>query len=97
MIDKTEFILPKKWAVKITEENRNILYNWAKSQPKYNDFWDDCWKKSANYCLSKHYNDQSYCYTLNNLFRHHPEYKEITFDEFQKYVLKKIEPLIHII
>jgi hypothetical protein len=96
MIDKTEFILPERWAVKITEENRNILYNWAKSQPKYSDYWNEHWTR-ARYCLSKHFNDNSYCYCATFFFVKHPEYIEITFDEFQKYVLKKIEPLIHII
>ena len=89
---KPEFVLPNKWAVKITDENRETLYNWAKSQPGYDDIWDEWW------CVSSRgkflsgtdvVKDGSYAVGGNFMNSNHPDTQIITFEQFQQHVLKQ--------
>lgn len=78
-----EFILPEKWAVKITEENQNILKDYVES---FSDF-DDAYELSCHgFVISDRYDGsyQFWCDTLED-----EKYTEITFDQFKQYVLKQ--------
>jgi hypothetical protein len=78
-----EFVLPKKWCVKVTQENKEVLDSWRKKQPKYKD------KHSLNcYLISDPNSDSSYC-SYNEKLPYFKFYKEITFEQFKKYVLKE--------
>jgi hypothetical protein len=88
---KPEFVLPEKWAVRITDENRETLYNWAKSQPGYDDEWDLWWclndrrKFLSGTDVAK---DGSY----GSWYSHELENTDtqiITFEQFQQHVLKQ--------
>jgi hypothetical protein len=77
-----KFVLPKKWCVKVTNENRAILDEWRHEQP---NFQYDC--SLVFWLVSDGWRDSSYCSFNVNL----PEvliYKEITFEQFKEHVLK---------
>jgi hypothetical protein len=69
-----EFVLPAKWCIKVTEENKNIIWKWA-------EFTFSCNTASHRYVSSDktHFGGQYGTY----------DYTEITFDQFKKYVLKE--------
>jgi hypothetical protein len=75
--------LPKKWAVVKTPENREVLENWVKGQPDF----DKGWRISKYPVILSESMDGSYSYS-NTSFRH-KGYTEITFEEFEKHVLKR--------
>ena len=89
---KPEFVLPEKWAVKITDENKETLYNWAKSQPGYDDRWDNWWcvndrlKFLSGTDVAK---DGSYGIGGEFMNSNHPDTQIITFEQFQQHVLNK--------
>jgi hypothetical protein len=68
------FELPEKWCIKVTDENRHILNNWRINIVNYRSYGiSDCYPYIAN--------DGGGNKTLWG--------KEITFDQFKKYVLKE--------
>jgi hypothetical protein len=71
---KNEFVLPEKWIVKVTEENKTVLDGWKQKINPYSDP-AGLFNQYLNY---KGYND-----FLKS------EYTEITFEQFKKYVLKQ--------
>lgn len=86
------FVLPEKWFVEITPENRDVLLGWARRQPNYVYKWEG-WFEPGHYALSKHPNDGSYLWTSRrDLNLKNDDYKRIEFEQFRKYVLNQ-EPI----
>lgn len=86
---KPKFVLPEKWAVKFTDENRETLYNWAKSQPDYNIRCDVDWKNPMlKFCVPSWW-DFSYCTYWKEDSIKQSGYTVITFEQFQQHVLNK--------
>jgi hypothetical protein len=77
--------LPDKWCVKINDDNREILDSWRKAQP---DYLENKNIPLHNYLVSDKNWDKTYCSYAKNL-PEDGEYKEITFEQFKKYVLNK--------
>lgn len=71
-IAKEEFVLPEKWCVKVTDENREIIHTWKINNTSFSSF-----TKAGNYVFKEG--------TWENTILDHIE---ITFDQFKKYVLK---------
>ena len=72
---KEEFVLPEKWWIKITSENKDILNSWKKSQPYTGEIKDN----------------HIYISEVGGLYindEYIDKYTIITFDQFKKYVLK---------
>jgi hypothetical protein len=88
------FVLPEKWCVEITESNREVLLDWARKQPNYTGRFEHLFVAGA-IVLSKHPSDDSYLWAgdVNGLESVHSNFKLITFEQFQKYVLKQ-EPIM---
>jgi hypothetical protein len=89
---KPEFVLPEKWAVKITDENRKTLHNWAKSQPGYDDIWDRWWcvnDRGEFLSGTDVAKDGSYGIGDDFMNSNHPDTQIITFEQFQQHVLKQ--------
>jgi hypothetical protein len=84
------FVLPEKWCVEITESNREVLLNWVRKQPNYNNYGEHCFYP-GNTAVSKHPFDDTYLYVYSpsDFLKAHPKYKQITFQEFEKHVLKQ--------
>ena len=77
-----EFILPEKWCITTTLESQNIIFDWLLENTN--------WKKSGDLTIGNHYCiDKDKC---SGWMHFAPDrkigYMEITFDQFQKYVLK---------
>lgn len=74
---KDDFVLPKKWHVRVTKENYNVLNNWRVNIIKY----------------SRDNFDVAYEIILQDgsggSAKAHKGETEITFDQFKKYVLKE--------
>lgn len=87
------FVLPEKWCVEITDENREVLLSWARKQPNYIRAYEIHFR-SGNTLLSKHPVDNSYLYVdkPSVFLKEERQYKQITFEQFQQYVLKQ-EPI----
>ncbi len=83
------FVLPEKWYVEITAENRDVLLGWARRQPNYVYKWESLFKPGY-YALSKHPDDGSYLWTSHRDLKN--GYKRIEFEQFRKYVLNQ-EPI----
>lgn len=75
-----EFILPENWHIVITKENIDIVKQWWDSKDYGNRVWSigACYGIDNKDCISKTEKRQL---PFNN--------KEITFDQFKKYVLKE--------
>jgi len=75
-----EFVLPEKWCIWRNPENAELLNKWNMTHPKYIEQ-----KRSDSYLNSDDwfYSDRSH--SRNKL----PEYVEITFEQFKKYVLNQ--------
>ena len=75
-----EFVLPEKWCVKCTKENYLVLDKWFYEKTKKH-------RLDSDKCSYWHYpeNYDGYC-TASQIY---DGYKEITFEQFQKYVLKQ--------
>ena len=88
--NQPEFVLPEKWAVAITEGNREVLLDWVRKQFKYNGEYETVFVTGA-YALSKHPVDASYLWSghITGLLDRDCEYKLITFGQFQQHVLKQ--------
>jgi len=86
---KPKFVLPEKWAVKFTDENRETLYNWAKSQPDYNIKYDMDWKNPiSKFCVSSWWDFSYFTYWKEDSIKQ-SGYTIITFEQFQQHVLNK--------
>jgi hypothetical protein len=76
--NEPEFVLPEKWAVKKNRENYEVINMWVNSADNTGDYCDN------------------FSYVHSHLLEHcrqsdtklHDGFKEITFEQFQKYVLK---------
>ena len=88
------FVLPEKWCVEITGSNREVLLDWVRKQRYYTGIFEHLFVGGA-VVLSKHPIDDSYLWTgdINGLESEHSNFKLITFEQFQKYVLKE-EPIM---
>lgn len=75
-MESDEFILPEKWCIKVTKENVEALGRWRRAGRISNGI--------DGYCLS-FYRDVVGWYT-NEVS---PEFKEITYEQFKKHVLKQ--------
>jgi hypothetical protein len=71
---KDKFLLPEKWCVKVTKENKSFINKWKQEKNP----------NSEEAGLFAYYTN----YKGNNTYLI-PEYKEITFEQFKKYVLKQ--------
>jgi hypothetical protein len=82
-------VLPEKWAVKITPENRETLYNWAKSQPDYAIIYDMDWENpTLKFCVSNGLG-LPYGTYWDEVEIKQFGYTIITFEQFQQHVLNK--------
>ncbi len=81
--------LPKKWYVKVTDENREILNNWRKSV--CDNGWKDYIMLDNCRVISEKY-DGSYCAYWDEEYYTERYYQEITTEQFIKYVLKDNKP-----
>lgn len=80
---KETFVLPEYWCVKVTKENEEALDSWRKEQ-----FGCKNLVKLYGYLVSDDWWDGSHCsYTIG--LPKLGKYKEITFEQFEKYVLKE--------
>lgn len=81
-----DFVLPEKWYLKITRENKDIATQWrdAMCSPTYKS----CLLVEGWYILSKHLGDESYYFSSSDLpeREQYHDYKEITTEQFIKYV-----------
>lgn len=79
-IEKPEFVLPEKWYIKITDENKSIVRNYFISKDRRNIY--------KKYSIGAFY---GYIYTASKLLcaRKTPPQigTEITFEQFKQYVL----------
>jgi len=77
---KDDFILPENWHIVITKENVDIVKKWWDSKNYGDRVWSigACYGIDSKDCISKTEKRQI---PFNN--------KEITFDQFKKYVLKE--------
>lgn len=73
--------LPEEWSIKITSENRKTLHNW-RTDKSINELEG----QTGKYLLSLEVGKRGYC--VPNLSGY-SEFKEITFDQFKKWVLKE--------
>jgi hypothetical protein len=79
-----DFVLPEKWFLKVTDENREMATQWRDSMcdPTYRD----CVLRNGWYILSKHTSDNSYYLASSNLDSDYDNYKEITTEQFITHV-----------
>ena len=82
--------IPKKWYIECTEDNREVLNGWRLK--KCDDFYEDDKHLLPNQILlSQNPYDESFYYANNiQCFRDSicfKDYKEITLEQFKKYVL----------
>ena len=80
-----EFVLPEKWAIVITDENKDIVNEYRKSI--FNNSNISCNLNVDNVHLSDRYDGTYYHYNKYH-FKEHTNCEEITFDQFKQYVLK---------
>ncbi len=89
LILKEDNIFPKDWCIKVTQENKDVLNKWRDTVAKSNKGYIVPVGYSI---LSKHHSDNSHYYSgsRSDLHRvpYYKYYKEITFEEFKKHVLK---------
>lgn len=70
--------ISKKWGIKITSKNRKIVENWRTNGGL---------RTNAGYCLSSHFSqNETRGFWVFSLPK---DYTEITFEEFEKYILNK--------
>jgi hypothetical protein len=83
--------IPKKWAIEMTEENKDILYPWWKENIVG---WNGCPIHEGYTLLSTHPSDSSmyYCTDLDNFLENHPEYTAITLEQFK--LISKTKPVM---
>lgn len=81
---KEEFVLPEKWCIKVTNNNRDVLTKWVISKPDF----DNCsnYTPIRKWITSNSGYDKSYQKWTEDIPK---SYEEITFEQFKKYVLKE--------
>lgn len=79
-IGSEEFVLPKKWCIKLTEENVDVLGKWRSSGPLKNK----CYVEEGWYLHTPKHGANGY-----NEPSKDPDYTEITFEQFKQHVLKE--------
>lgn len=72
-----EFVLPKKWFIRVTNENKKVINDW-KVKKYYND---NLFEHSYLYVKNNGAGEYDFSYVNT--------YTEITFEQFKKYVLKE--------
>lgn len=79
-----EFVLPDKWCIRITKENRDVVKDWMR---------EHVLNTTQNFSIGWYYSNQKHdLYSYNiEASKHSPIYTEITFKQFKKYVLKQDE------
>lgn len=85
---KPDFILPKRWCIKRNMDNYRIINDWCNNNPIHNEKMS--YRDSAGYIYSEQPPDSSAFFkrkTHMNIFSIHPDYQEITFEQFKQYVL----------
>ena len=91
-----EFVLPEKWFIKSTEKTYKDIYNFINSNYHFIRYDFLHWERRKEWNKA---NIESYvCFpgvSDRNYHQYNPKnYKEITFEQFKKYVLKEIEPVM---
>ena len=83
---KDDFMLPERWAVRITEENMDMLIKWVERQPDYDgNFIKSCKFNIGHFVVpAKTYFDNSYQHWDTELL---DDQIEITTEQFKKHVL----------
>lgn len=77
------YILPEKWCVKVTEENQEILSNWRFTDGQKVPL--ECYVGMSKYGGPGHAFSKEYVW---------PNYIEVSFEDFKKYVLNEFEESI---
>lgn len=78
VVKEPEFVLPEKWYLKITNDNKDIINNWRRNIIQYDN--SDCQYET----ISQNGSGSSVIFIIQN-----KDYTEITFEQFKKYVLKE--------
>ena len=82
-----DFILPEKWCIKFTDENKEVLIKWIKSHDNFDLGFKEMFE---GWCISDKGWDNSYMNWSSSV---PPNFSEITFDQFKKYVLKNSDKI----
>ena len=77
-----KFILPERWCIKVTEENRFILHDWLISKLDFNASFTPI----KGWVISSRYDGS---YQNWNMRKPPTGYTEITIDQFKQYVLNQ--------
>jgi hypothetical protein len=86
VVKEPEFVLPEKWAIIITNENKDIVNKYRKSIFNNNNI--SCNLDVDNVHLSDRY-DGTYYHYNKHYFKKHTNCEEITLEQFKQYVLKE--------
>ena len=81
VVKEPEFVLPEKWCIKLTEENYKTLGKWRSDGELH---INSLHRISSNWYLHTPMNNKNGYNTPSK----NPNYTEITFEQFKKYVLK---------
>lgn len=104
MKQENEFVLPKKWKIQVTKENRLVLgeyynrngkkyyedYNVYGLKEHINQFYSSHNLGDENLCVMNEFQDYKSNFTFNESHRQFYDFKTITFRQFQEHVLKEI-------
>lgn len=88
----TNYVLPKHWYIPVTEDNRDVLNKWRLERAYNYRNPDHAMVETESMLLSDDlHNDGSWYTTLQEreLNSRNSEYKKITFEQFNNYVLKQ--------
>jgi len=99
--DGLELFAPELWAIEVTDENHSVVNAWWRT--KASEYYVNEYRRNGviigETILSKHYNDESYFYTMgiNQLISGHPEYTSIKIEQFieitkQENNMKTLDP-----
>lgn len=86
VVKEPEFVLPEKWAIIITNKNKDIVNKYRKSI--FNNSNISCNLNVNNVHLSDRY-DGTYYHYNKYYFKEHTHCEEITTEQFKQYVLKE--------
>jgi hypothetical protein len=81
-----EFVLHEKWCIKVTDDNSKVIYNWLNANQQNNTFYDN---RQGNRNLYIHFPKyDSLSHQSSTIIK---GYTEISFKQFERYILKKEE------
>lgn len=81
-------LLPKKWFVEVTNENKEVLNKWRLSQPDVNTKYNDRFKEGCCIISDGWEGDKSYFFASGkSLLIEYGVHVEISYEDFVKYVL----------